>query len=193
MDNQEYPPIVSSSIAPEEAVKLLTPQQVDEFRQHFRIFDKDGDGTISTAELGTVMRNLGQTPTEEELHDMINEVDKDGNGEIDFEEFLEMMAGKMHAPTIDDEIQEAFKIFDRQSKGYITKNDIRNVMCRMPDIMKESELEMFLHVVDTDRKGKITFEAFADAMKLSIDDLRDKADRKISIANQRSNRFKGFF
>ena len=41
--------------------------------------------------------------------------------------------------------------------------------------------------------GKITFEAFADAMKLSIDDLRDKADRKISIANQRSNRFKGFF
>ena len=43
-----------------------------------RIFDKDGDGTISTAELGTVMRNLGQTPTEEELHDMINEVDKDG-------------------------------------------------------------------------------------------------------------------
>ena len=36
-----------------------------------------------------------------------------------------MMAGKMHAPTIDDEIQEAFKIFDRQSKGYITKNDIR--------------------------------------------------------------------
>ena len=50
-----------------------------------------------------------------------------GNGEIDFEEFLEMMAGKMHAPTIDDEIQEAFKIFDRQSKGYITKNDSRSV------------------------------------------------------------------
>lgn len=44
----------------------------------------DGDGTITTKELGTVMRSLGQTPTEAELQDMISEVDADGNGTIDF-------------------------------------------------------------------------------------------------------------
>ena len=53
--------------------------------------DKDGDGTITTKELGTVMRSLGQNPTEAELADMINEVDADGNGTIDFPEFLTMM------------------------------------------------------------------------------------------------------
>ncbi len=49
-----------------------------EFREAFSLFDKDGDGTITTKELGTVMRSLGQNPTEEELQEMINEVDVDG-------------------------------------------------------------------------------------------------------------------
>lgn len=52
-------------------------------------------GTITTKELGTVMRSLGQNPTEAELQDMINEVDVDGNGIIDFPEFLSLMAKKM--------------------------------------------------------------------------------------------------
>ena len=54
-------------------------------------------GTITTKELGTVMRSLGQNPTEAELQDMINEVDADGNGTIDFPEFLNLMARKMKA------------------------------------------------------------------------------------------------
>ena len=45
-------------------------------------------GTITTKELGTVMRSLGQNPTEAELQDMINEVDADGSGTIDFPEVI---------------------------------------------------------------------------------------------------------
>uniref|UniRef100_A0A8C9PQB0 EF-hand domain-containing protein n=1 Tax=Spermophilus dauricus TaxID=99837 RepID=A0A8C9PQB0_SPEDA len=56
----------------------LTEEQIAEFKEAFSLFDKDGDGTITTKELGTVMKSLGQNPTEEELQDMINEVDADG-------------------------------------------------------------------------------------------------------------------
>lgn len=51
---------------------------VAEFKEAFSFFDKDGDGTISVKELGTVMRSLGENPTDDELMDMINEVDADG-------------------------------------------------------------------------------------------------------------------
>ena len=56
----------------------MTTIRIAEFKEAFSLFDKDGDGTITTKELGTVMRSLGQNPTEAELQDMINEVDADG-------------------------------------------------------------------------------------------------------------------
>ena len=49
-----------------------------ELRETFRLFDKDGDGSISTDELGTVMRNLGQFPSGDELNTMLKEIDIDG-------------------------------------------------------------------------------------------------------------------
>ena len=66
--------------------------------------------TITTKELGTVMRSLGQNPTEAELQDMINEVDADGNGTIDFPEFLNLMARKMKDTDTEEELIEAFKV-----------------------------------------------------------------------------------
>lgn len=69
----------------------LTEEQITEFKEAFALFDKEGDGTIITKELGSVMRSLGQNPTEAELLDLFNECDCI----IDFPEFLSLMARKM--------------------------------------------------------------------------------------------------
>merc|ERR1712166_254283 len=90
----------------------LTEEQITEFKEAFSLFDKDGDGTITTKELGTVMRSLGQNPTQAELQNMINEVDADGNGTIDFPEFLNLMACKMK--DTDSEV------FDKDGNGTTT-------------------------------------------------------------------------
>merc|ERR1711971_769743 len=92
---------------------------------------QDGDGTITTKELGTVMRSLGQNPTEAELQDMINEVDADGNGTIDFPEFLTMMARKMKDTDSEEEIREAFRVFDKDGNGFISAAELRHVMTNL--------------------------------------------------------------
>jgi uncharacterized tellurite resistance protein B-like protein len=105
----------------------------------------DGDGTITTKELGTVMRSLGQNPTEAELQDMINEVDADGNGTIDFPEFLTMMARKMRDTDSEEEIKEAFKVFDKDGNGYISAAELRHVMTNLGVLESQSTCELVAH------------------------------------------------
>ena len=88
----------------------------------------DGDGTITTKELGEMMRSLGQNPTEAELRDMINEVDKDGNGTIEFEEFRIMMERKTRDTDPLEELRMAFTLFDKDGSGSISTNELREVM-----------------------------------------------------------------
>ena len=98
----------------------------------------DGDGTITAKKLGVVMRSLGQNPTEAELQDMINEVDADGNGIIDFPEFLTMMARKMLETDSEEQIKEAFKVFDRDGNGYISPAELKYVMTSLGEELSSS-------------------------------------------------------
>ena len=118
----------------------LTEEQIAEFKEAFSLFDKDGDGTITTKELGTVMRSLGQNPTEAELQDMINEVDADGNGTIDFPEFLNLMARKMKDTDSEEEILEAFKVFDKDGNGFISAAELRHVMTNLGEKLTDEEV-----------------------------------------------------
>ena len=70
----------------------FTPEQIAEFRQAFDLFDLDGNGTISAGELSNVMGAIGHNPTHEELMEMINEGDVNGDNELEFKEFVAMMA-----------------------------------------------------------------------------------------------------
>ena len=56
----------------------LTEEQIAEFKKAFSLCDKVGDETMSTKELGNLMKSIGQNPTKDELQDMIDEVDAEG-------------------------------------------------------------------------------------------------------------------
>ena len=101
-------------------VDELTEDQIAEFKEAFSVFDKNGDGKIIINELGTVLRSLGQTPTEAELQDIIKETDANGNGTIDFTMFLTLMASRMQ--DMDCEMED-------EDDDYGDEQDINVVQC----------------------------------------------------------------
>ena len=142
----------------------LTEEQIAEFKEAFSLFDKDGDGTITTKELGTVMRSLDQSPTEAELQVMINEVDADDNGTIDFPEFLTMMARKMKDADSEEEIREAFTAFEKDANGFISVAQLRHLMTNVGEKLTDAEVDEMVRELDVDGDGKVNYEEFVTMM-----------------------------
>ena len=141
-------------------VENLTVETINQFRYFFDLFDKDSSGSITTKELGTIMRNLGQNPSEEELKQMIREVDLNGDGTIDFKEFLCLMLKKMDDSDIDDELETAFKAFDLDKDGYITPHELRNGMLNLGEEYSPEEAEEMIKEGDLDNDGRIDYDEF---------------------------------
>ena len=109
----------------------LSSDQIKRYSRAFHRFDTDKDGNINGKELGKILRYIGHNPTEAEvqvylniylnsnvkmqnpfLKEMIATADKDGTGTLDLIEFLQMMKEKIRDQNKEEEITEAFKVFD---------------------------------------------------------------------------------
>ncbi|GFQ90411.1 calmodulin [Trichonephila clavata] len=138
----------------------LTEEQVAEFKEAFLLFDKDADGMITAAELGVVMRSLGQRPSELELRKMVHMVDKDGNGTIEFDEFLSMMSKKLQESDSETELHEAFRVFDKNGDGFISPSELRQVMTNLGEKLSDEEVEDMIKEADLDGDGLVNYKEF---------------------------------
>merc|ERR1719452_95279 len=68
-------------------------QMKEELKEAFRIYDKEAQGFITNDVLKDILREIDSTLTEEDLDHIVEEVDEDGSGTMDFDEFQEMMMG----------------------------------------------------------------------------------------------------
>ena len=93
------------------------------------------------------MRALGFEPKKEEIRKMISDIDKDGNGTIDFQEFLEMMTTKMSEKDSREEILKAFRLFDDEEKGKISFRNLKRVAKELGENMTDEEVRCFFVVL----------------------------------------------
>ncbi|XP_053402128.1 calmodulin-A-like isoform X1 [Mercenaria mercenaria] len=148
-----------------DILSKYSPGQIRELREAFKLFDKDGDGSITADELGTVMRNLGQFPSTDELYMMLKEIDIDGDGTFSFEEFVQVMAnmGGLSEQSEEDEekeLRQAFTVFDKTGCGYICASDIRAILQCLGEDLTEEEIDEMIAEVDIDGDGRIDYDEF---------------------------------
>ena len=159
---------------------------MQELREAFDLFDTDGSGTIDTKELQVALRALGFDSKKEKVRKMIADIDLDGSGApyphphptpttcvaslglatgtIDFEEFVEMMTGKMGDRDSPEEIRRVFKLFDDDETGKISFRNLKRVARELGENMTDEELQEMINKADLDGDGEVNEEEFMRIM-----------------------------
>lgn len=121
-------------------------------------------GRIDINELRDVMRKLNCNPTEMELREMIGSVDDNGDGAIDFEEFLVLMKSRVGGDGPDKDLRYAFSVFDKNENGYIDRQSLKRVMMEFDQPLTDEEMDAIFAEADLEGMGRITFQEFRKLM-----------------------------
>ena len=132
----------------------------------FDNFDKDKGGYIDSRELASVLRALGRGKDQKEIDEFMEKVDKNKNGRIERQEFMDAMNEMYSVPqTTVEEVVEAFKIFDKDNSGKISLDEMKTILLKFTDDFNEEEVEEIFHLIDTDNSGEISYAEFAEVWK----------------------------
>lgn len=147
-----------------KSLKDLSDEEVEDYKEAFSNFDKDGNGNIDEGELGIVMRSLGYSPTTPQLREMMAKVDTDGSGGISFDEFVAMMQLKEVETDFEREINEAFKFFDKDGDGEVSPSELAEIMRGLGDKLSDDDINLLVKVADKDGDGTISIQEFIEFM-----------------------------
>ena len=147
--------------------EYISDEQRKELQDVFDQFDKDKDGKISGKELESAMISMGQNPTEEEINEMMKEVDLNKDGKIDFDEFMILMSKSSPDTQTEEEVINAFRVFDKEGNGLISSTELKHIMMSIGDKMTEEEADEMVNEADIDEDGMINYEEFVRMMMAS--------------------------
>ena len=147
----------------------LSKAEIAVIKEAFDLFDTDKSGEIDVNELKQALMNLGIDTKNQTLQNMLADIDKNGNANIDFDEFIDMMTAKMSDKDTREDLEKVFELFIGDDNT--DKIDIRHLkrVCKeLNENMSDEELNEMIVRADSDRDGKVTFEDFYAIMTKKI-------------------------
>ena len=148
--------------------KLDIPEdKIAEYKEAFDMFDKDGSGTIDVGEIVKIMKNFGYPIKKSEAQRMISEIDDNGDGELDFEEFVTLMEKQTNYvdQTEEELVLTAFKSFDKDHDGKITNHEFKYLLTQMGDKFSDEELNLLFQESDLNINGTLDYQDFINFWK----------------------------
>ncbi|KAG6512638.1 hypothetical protein ZIOFF_030763 [Zingiber officinale] len=138
-----------------------------ELRRVFQMFDRNGDGMITKQELSDSLQNLGIYIPEAELAALIEKIDVNGDGCVDADEFGTLYQSIMDERDEEEDMREAFNVFDQNGDGFITVDELRSVLASLgfKQGRTAEECRKMISQVDVDGDGKVNFTEFRQMMK----------------------------
>jgi len=155
-------------------------------KEMFDLFDADGGGSIDTEELAAAFVSLGISDTREEIDKLVTQIDSDGSGEIEYQEFVEVMHSLFSGRDTAAEMSKAFS-YMADGKERITIADLRKLSIEVGDEQTEQFLQEMLLAGDRDKDGAVTFADFRSMMETAVQNERSGLDdprKVIQQANQ---------
>ncbi|KAL9316639.1 hypothetical protein ACSQ67_017640 [Phaseolus vulgaris] len=141
----------------------LSVEEIQGLKAMFTNMDTDHSGTITYEELRAGLQRLGSKLTEAEVRQLMDAADVDGNGTIDYIEFI---TATMHRHRLerDEHLYGAFQYFDKDGSGYITRDELETAM-KENGMGDEATIKDIISEVDTDNDGRINYEEFSTMMR----------------------------
>ena len=143
----------------------LSQIQKQEIKAAFDLFDTAGAGVITPRDLKVALQALGTEPNRNEIAELFEKYDKEGNETIDFHAFFEIMKMKMSAASESNATEEAFQLFDKNTDGDITFDDLKQMAMELGETMTDEDLmEMIQGGANGARNGRgelaVSYHAF---------------------------------
>mmetsp|Transcript_16427 Transcript_16427/g.20142 ORF Transcript_16427/g.20142 Transcript_16427/m.20142 type:complete len:196 (-) Transcript_16427:36-623(-) len=143
----------------------LDDEQKEEIREAFSLFDTERSGAIDARELKAALRALGFEVKKEDVRKMLADIGKDPSQPINFDEFCEMMKGRMPDKNSRAEIDKVFALFDEDDKGKISLRNLKRIAQELGESLTDEELQEMIEEADRDGDGLINPDEFYRVMR----------------------------
>jgi len=137
-----------------------------EWKEAFALFDKGGNGYITTEELRIVLEQLGANASPQQVKEFVQSVDDNGDGRIQFTEFLQLMNKRVKSDVSLDTLRAAFRALDEKGTGKVHAGELRYVLTGLGDRLSNDEVDEILKEVGTDTDGHIDYEQLLNTFVL---------------------------